>query len=86
MGTRQEELDENHFNCLNVFMWSENSAVKVLTYRLLNSLGRQDLIDMMYLEENKLNWAKAGISNEEKRIYLKIKRCNTQSWRYCRNN
>ena len=69
VGTREEELDENHFNCLNKFMWSENSAVKVLTYRLLNFLGYQDLIDMMYLEKNKLNWAKAGISNEEKLIY-----------------
>ncbi|MCD6173908.1 MAG: PhnA protein, partial [Sulfurimonas sp.] len=44
------ELDENHFNCLNDSMWSENSAVKVLTFRLLNQLGRQDLVDMMYLE------------------------------------
>ena len=65
----KEELDEKHFNCLNDSMWSENPTVKVLTYRLLNSLGRQDLIDMMYLEENELNWAKAGINNEEKLIY-----------------
>jgi len=64
-----EELDENHFNCLNDSMWSENPAVKVLTYRLLNSLGRQDLVDMMYLEENEVEWAKAGISNEEKLVY-----------------
>jgi protein PhnA len=64
-----QELDEKHFNCLNDSMWSENPAVKVLTYRLLSSLGRQDLIDMMYLEEDELNWAKAGIDNEEKLIY-----------------
>jgi len=64
-----EELDETHFNCLNDSMWSENPAVKVLTYRLLNSLGRQDLIDMMYLEENELEWAKAGISDGEKLVY-----------------
>jgi len=64
-----EELDENHFNCLNDSMWSENVAVKVLTYRLLNSLGRQDLVDMMYLEEDELKWAQAGISNEEKLVY-----------------
>jgi len=64
-----EDLDETHFNCLNDSMWSENAAVKVLTYRLLNSLGRQDLVDMMYLEENELEWAKAGISNEEKLVY-----------------
>lgn len=63
------ELDENHFNCLNDAMWSENPAVKVLTYRLLNTLGRQDLLDMMYLEEDELKWAQAGISNEEKLVY-----------------
>ena len=63
------ELDENHFNCLNDSMWSENPAVKVLTYRLLDSLGRQDLIDMMYLEENELEWAEAGIERGEKLVY-----------------
>ena len=60
-----EELDENHFNCLNDSMWSENPAVKVLTYRLLDMLNRQDLIDMMYLEENELEWAKAGLAGEK---------------------
>lgn len=64
-----EELDDNHFNCLNDSMWSENAAVKVLTYRLLNSLGRQDLLDMMYLEENEIEWAKAGIQDGEKLVY-----------------
>ena len=64
-----EELDENHFNCLNDSMWSESSGVKVLTYRLLNSLGRQDLLDMMYLEDSEKEWAEAGISNEEKLVY-----------------
>ncbi len=50
-------LDENHFQCLNDAMWSEKSAVKVLTYRLLKKLGRVDLTDMMYLEEDELAWA-----------------------------
>ena len=63
------ELDENHFNCLNDSMWSENPAVKVLTYRLLNTLTRQDLVDVMYLEENEKEWAEAGISNEEALVY-----------------
>lgn len=66
---QSDELDENHFNCLNDSMWSENSGVKVLTYRLLHSLGRQDLLDMMYLEDNEKEWAEAGISNEEKLVY-----------------
>ncbi len=57
-------LDENHFQCLNDSMWSEKSAVKVLTYRLLKKLGRNDLIDMMYLEPDELAWAETEM--EEK--------------------
>ncbi len=66
---QSDELDENHFNCLNDSMWSENSGVKVLTYRLLNSLGRQDLLDMMYLDDNEKEWAEAGIDRGEKLVY-----------------
>ena len=62
-------LDETHFNCLNDSMWSEVPAVAVLSYRLLNALGRQDLMDMMYMEEDVKAWADAGISNEEKLVY-----------------
>jgi protein PhnA len=58
-----DALDETHFNCLNDAMWSETPAVKVLSYRLLNRLGRQDLVDMMYLEEDEKEWAEAGMKN-----------------------
>ena len=54
-------LNENHFQCLNDSMWSEKSAVKVLTYRLLKALGRSDLIDMMYLEPEEEAWANSEI-------------------------
>ncbi len=54
-------LDESHFNCLNDSMWSEVSAVKVMTYRLLTKLGRQDLLEMMYLEDEEKAWAEAGL-------------------------
>jgi len=54
-------LDENHFQCLNDSMWSERSAVKVLTYRLLKELGRSDLLDMMYLEPDEEAWANTEI-------------------------
>jgi len=53
------ELDETHFNCLNDSMWSETPAVAVMSYRLLNALGRQDLVDMMYMEETTKSWADA---------------------------
>ena len=54
-------LDENHFQCLNDSMWSEKSAVKVLTYRLLKELGRGDLLDMMYLIPEEEAWANAEV-------------------------
>ncbi|MEA3370461.1 MAG: PhnA domain-containing protein [Campylobacterota bacterium] len=63
------ELDETHFNCLNDSMWSEVPAVAVMSYRLLSALGRQDLVDVMYMEEDVKSWADAGISNEEKLVY-----------------
>lgn len=57
-------IDESHWNCLNDSMWSEVSAVKVVSYRLLNSLKRQDLLDMMYLEDDEKSWAEALASTE----------------------
>ncbi len=57
----QDSLDETHWNCLNDSMWSEVSAVKVVAFRLLQKLGRQDLLDMMYLEDDERKWAESGI-------------------------
>ena len=67
------ELDETHFNCLNDSMWSEVPAVKVMAYRLLNQLGRQDLLDMIYLEEDEKAWAQSGISSGDS---LEVKDAN----------
>ncbi|MDK9693742.1 MAG: PhnA domain-containing protein [Sulfurimonas sp.] len=57
-----DKMDETHFNCLNESMWSEVPAVLVMSYRLLKSLGREDLVDMMYMEEDVKAWADAGAS------------------------
>ncbi len=61
-------LDMNHWRCLNDSMWSEVDAVKVVAYRMLHKLKSggwsQDLIDMMYLEDETLAWAKEGIVDE----------------------
>ena len=54
-----DTVDEIHFNCLNDSMWSEVPAVAVMSYRLLNMLGRQDLVDMMYMEDEVKAWADA---------------------------
>ncbi len=64
-----DEMDETHFNCLNDSMWSEVPAVQVMAYRLLNALGRQDLVDMMYMQEDVKTWADAGLPDENALIY-----------------
>ncbi len=64
-----DTADETHFNCLNDSMWSEIPAVQVISYRLLNALGRQDLVDMMYMEEDVKAWADAGLPDENALVY-----------------
>lgn len=58
-----DETDSNHWRCLNDSMWSEHDVVKVVAWRLLSRLKSegwpQDLLDMMYLEDEILEWAKA---------------------------
>jgi protein PhnA len=62
-------LDTNHWGCLNTSMWSEVPAVKVVSWRLLNRLKTNswaaDAIDMMYLEEDQLTWARAEGDEED---------------------
>jgi len=63
-----ETADSNHWRCLNESMWSEIDAVKVVAYRMLSKLASegwpQDLLDMIYLEDDVLAWAKKGLLDE----------------------
>ena len=61
---------------LNDSMWSEHAAVQVVAWRMLSRLKGegwpQDLLNMMYLNEEALVWAKAtgeGIDDSEKIIH-----------------
>ena len=58
-----DKVDINHWRCLNDSMWSEVTAVQVVAWRMLTRLKSegwpQDLLDMMYLDEENLAWAKA---------------------------
>lgn len=58
----EEDLDVNHWRCLNDAMWSEFRAVKVVAWRMLSRLKNEgwpkDLLDMMYLEDADLRFAK----------------------------
>jgi len=65
------ELDETHFNCLNDAMWSETPAVKVMAYILWSKLGRQDMVEMMYLEEDELALAQKAIDAEANKLVYK---------------
>ena len=65
------ELDETHFNCLNDAMWSETPAVKVMSYILWNKLGRSDMTDMMYLEEDELKLAEQAINAEANKVVFR---------------
>jgi len=46
-------------------MWSEVDAVKVVAFRMLSIMKNQDMLDMMYLEEDIRAWADAGLPEEE---------------------
>ena len=65
------ELDENHFNCLNDSMWSETPAAKIMSYILWSKLGRQDMVEMMYLEEDELNLAQQAVNAEVNKLVYK---------------
>jgi protein PhnA len=65
-----DTMDANHWRCLNDSMWSEQKAVQIMAWRMLNRLKAEgwpkDLLDMMYLEEDDLECAKAlGDGNED---------------------
>ena len=64
-----DTTDANHWRCLNDSMWSEHQAVQVAAWRMLSRLRKegwpQDLLDMMYLEEDVLEFAKSTGEGED---------------------
>ncbi len=58
-----DSVDVNHWRCLNDSMWSQVPAVQVMAWRMLTRLSKQgwpqDLLDMLYLDEETLAWAQA---------------------------
>ena len=62
-----DKIDPNHWRCLNDSMWSEHDAVKIMAWRMLNRIKAdwtQDLLGMLYLEEDTLERAKASGDGE----------------------
>lgn len=63
-----DTIDPNHWRCLNDSMWSEYEAVKIMAWRMLNRIKAdwtQDLLNMMYLEDDTLELAKASGDGED---------------------
>lgn len=60
---KKEELDPAHWSCLKDSMWSEIPAVQVVAWRLLNRMKHEswaaEAIDMMYFDDDQMEWAQA---------------------------
>ena len=72
-------INSNHWRCLNDSMWSEFLPVQVMAWRMLKRLlsagWSQDLLDMMYLDDDSLAWAKAlgdGVDEAAKLIHRDV--------------
>ena len=59
----------NHWRCLNDSMWNENIAVQVVAWRILSRLRNhgwpKELLEMMYFDDETLEYAKATGEGEE---------------------
>ncbi|WP_109831946.1 PhnA domain-containing protein [Reichenbachiella versicolor] len=68
-----QNIEINHWHCLNESMWSEIPAVQVLAYRMLHHLRSegwaQNALEMLYLDEDTLEWARDGITDENTPVY-----------------
>lgn len=64
-----EKVDANHWRCLNDSMWSQVPAVQVMAWRMLTRLRGegwpQDLLDMLYLDDEVRAWAESGMESAE---------------------
>ncbi len=72
-----DNIEVNHWRCLNDSMWSQVPAVQVMVWRILTRLKNegwsQDLLEMLYLDDNTLSWAQAtgeGETAEDKVKHL----------------
>ena len=64
------DITPTHWHCLNDSMWSQTPAVQVVAYRMLSRLApdngwAQDALDMVYLEEETLAWAKKALAEDD---------------------
>ncbi|MCP4933991.1 MAG: PhnA protein [bacterium] len=61
-----DKVDVHHWRALNDSMWSTHPPVQVMAWRILSRLSSneswaRDLLDMLYLDDETLAWAKSGV-------------------------
>ena len=69
-----DKMEATHWHCLNDSMWSEHLPVQIVSWRMLARLKKIDLLEMMYLDEEALEWAKAtgeGAEEDENKVIHK---------------
>lgn len=64
-----DNMDVHHWRALNDSMWSTHPAVQAMAWRMLNRLSpsegwARDLLDMLYLDDETLAWAKSANEQE----------------------
>jgi protein PhnA len=63
------KMEINHWRCLNDSMWTPVPAVQVMSWRMLKRLEAeswaQDLLAMLYLDDETLAWAQRGENTSE---------------------
>jgi len=66
---KREQLDAEHWKVLTETMWSEHPAVQVVAWRMLSRLRNEswasDSLDILYLDEDTLEWAKKTGDHEQ---------------------
>lgn len=67
-----EKMDIHHWRCLSDSMWNQHASVQVVSWRMLARIKAeawaQDLLNMLYLEDEVLQWAQALGESEEEEI------------------
>lgn len=60
-----ETTNPNDWRGLSDSMWNESLPVRIVSWRMLSRLKNHDLLEMMYLDQEALEWAKATGEGED---------------------
>lgn len=58
-------MNANDWRGLSDSMWNENLPVQIVSWRMHARLKNNDMLEMMYLDEDALEWAKATGEDED---------------------